>query len=135
MFGSRAHLIPVETQVGLAFVVLVKALKSLRVMLQVQQPIAEIKLEPVVAEVVKDVLPREISIIQEKLSTENQPKVKEIMSFNLQLDSADIGLVYDFCEKKDINAKIILSLTDTREKLVELRRFIDAKGIDYVKVD
>lgn len=110
-------------------------LKSLRVMLQVQQPIAEIKLEPVVAEVVKDVLPREISIIQEKLSTETQPKVKEIMSFNLQLDSADIGLVYDFCEKKDINAKIILSLTESKEKLVELRRFIDAKGIDYVKVD
>ena len=108
-------------------------LKSLRVMLQVQQPIAEIKLEPVVAEVVKE--PTENSVVQENLSTETQPKVKEIMSFNLQLDSADIGLVYDFCEKKDINAKIILSLTDTREKLVELRRFIDAKGIDYVKVD
>ena len=87
--------------------------------IQIKEPVAEEKKVEQPKQEIKEVV---------------KPSVTEIMNFNLQLDSSDICLVFDFCEKKGIDAKIVLSLNDSRDKLYELRQFMDAKGIQYVRL-
>lgn len=94
---------------------------------------AEEEKKAVAESVIKESLTPEKPVIKESLAsekTENEP----IYNFNLQVDYNEVWALAKFCEDQKINCKTTLLVTGTKSELMMLRKQIDAKGIDYIKL-
>lgn len=71
-------------------------------------------------QVIKQPIPKE----------ENKP----LYNFNLQIDYNEVWALAKYCEDNNIDCRTTLLVSGTREQLIGLRKIIDAKGIDYIKL-
>lgn len=86
------------------------------------------------------------SVVKENLTTEKvvgvdmgkNPDVstvrEPVLNFNLAVDFNEVWALAKFCEDQKIECKTTLMVQGTKSELLLLRKLIDSKGIDYIKL-